>query len=47
MRTNKLHSTEAIAAVPSVTERYQCQAETQSRGGREGIEKSVMVFGCC
>jgi hypothetical protein len=33
-RTNKLHSAEAAAAKPSVTERYQCQTETQSRGGR-------------
>jgi hypothetical protein len=34
VRANSLHSAEAAAAVPSVTERYQCQAETQSRGGR-------------
>jgi hypothetical protein len=34
VRTNKLHSAEAAAAEPSVTEGYQCQAETQSRGGR-------------
>jgi hypothetical protein len=34
VRANKLHSVEATAAEPSVTERYQCQAETQSRGGR-------------
>ena len=33
-RVNNLHSAEAATAVPSVTERYQCQAETQSGGGR-------------
>ena len=31
---DKLHSAEAAAAEPGVTERYQRQAETQSRGGR-------------
>ena len=45
-RTNKLHSAEATSAEPSVTERYQCQAETQSRGGCQGVEKSLMMFGC-
>ena len=31
---NKLHPVEPAAAEPSVTERYQCHAETQSRSGR-------------
>jgi len=34
VRANKLNTVEAAAAEPSVTECYQCQAETQSRGGR-------------
>jgi hypothetical protein len=33
VRANKLHPVEATTAEPSVTERYQGQAETQSRGG--------------
>jgi transposase len=32
MRADKLHSTDAVAAVPGVAERYQYKAETQSRG---------------
>jgi len=31
VRANKLHSAKAAAAEPSVTEGYQCQAETQPR----------------
>jgi hypothetical protein len=34
VRADKLHPVKATAAEPSVKERYQCQAETQSRGGR-------------
>jgi len=47
VRADKLHPVEATAAEPSVTERYQCQAETQSRGGRKGIKKSVVKFRSC
>jgi hypothetical protein len=47
VRANKLHTTEATAAKPSVTERYQRQTKTQSGGGRLGIKQSVMIFGCC
>jgi len=45
MRTNKLQPAETTAAVPSVTQRYQCQAQTKSRGGCQGVEKSLMLFG--
>jgi hypothetical protein len=49
VRANNLHSAEAAAAVPSITERYQCQAKPQSRGGRYGKKKSVamLMFGRC
>ena len=49
VRADNLHSTEAAAAVPSVKDRYQCQAETQSRGGRQGEKKSMamLMFGRC